>query len=184
MKDIKTWELLYSEELFSASPWVRLRKDKIKLPNGRIVDDYYTIELPEYVMVYAKRDKGEALFMRQYKHALGSITLTLPTGCLEDGELPLECAKREFLEETGYIADKWRSVGSFLIDGNKGCGKVHFFIAEELKKIAEPVADDMEESEILFMPVNSVMEAIYKGEINILATASLIAIAANQDAGK
>lgn len=176
---LKSWELLSSKELFAALPWVKVHIDKIKLPNGRIVDDYYRVEFPEYVMVYAQRDDGKILFERQYKHALGSITLALPTGCLEDGELPLEAGKRELLEETGYIANKWRCIGSFLVDGSKGCGKVHFYIAQELVKIAEPVEDDMEESEINFLEPESLMQAILNGEIPLLATVALVALVSN-----
>jgi|Deesub1362A_J573_1020465.scaffolds.fasta_scaffold00073_82 ADP-ribose pyrophosphatase len=178
-KVLKKWEVLSTEELFAAPPWVRVFTDRIRLPSGRIVPDYYRVELPEYAMVFAQTDDGKVLFERQYKHALGRITLALPTGCVEKGESPIETAKRELLEETGYKANKWRFVGSFLVDGNKGCGKAHFYIAEKLEKVADPVNDDAEESEILFMPINSIMKAILNGEISLLATAALLAISTN-----
>lgn len=69
-------------------------------------------------------------------------------------------AKREFLEETGYIANKWRFVNSFIVDGNKGCGKAYFYIAEGLEKFAEPIADDMEESEIVFIEPELLLKAV------------------------
>lgn len=179
MKDIKNWELLESRELFAAPPWVRLWIDRIKLPGGRIVDDYYRVDLQEYVVIFARGDNGDVLLQRQYKHALKDVVLSLPGGCLDNGELPLEGAKREFLEETGYIAHDWKYAGNFLVDGNKGCGKVNFFIAEKLEKVAEPVEDDTEETENLFMPVNLVLNAVRNGDIPMLAAVSLIAIATN-----
>lgn len=154
-------------------------KDKIRLPNGRIVDDYYSIELPEYVVIYAQKGDGKILFERQYKHALGSITLAVPGGCIENGELPIDAAKREFLEETGYIANKWRFVNSFIVDGNKGCGKAYFYIADGLKKFAEPIADDMEESEIVFIEPELLLKAVLNGGILMLPTAALVAIASH-----
>lgn len=56
-------------------------------------------------MIYAQRDEDNKILLeRQYKHALGFVSLTLPTGCLEEWETPIEAGKRELLEETGYSA--------------------------------------------------------------------------------
>lgn len=179
---IQPWKLLSSHERFLAPPWVTVHVDKIKLPSGRIVDDYYRIQLPEYVMIYAQRDTdNKVLLERQYKHALGAISLSLPTGCLEAWESPIDAGKRELLEETGYSACEWRFVGSFLVDGNKGCGRAHFFIARGLEKVAEQVEDDMEESEIVFMEPDALIKAVLHGEIPFLATAALVAIASHQN---
>ncbi|MBU0477597.1 NUDIX hydrolase [bacterium] len=178
-KKVQPWQLLSTKELFAVSPWIKVYEDTIKLPSGRIVEDYYRIALPEYAMIYAQRKDGKVLFERQYKHGLGKITLVLPAGALEKGERAIETAKRELLEETGYQAGRWKYVGSFLVNGNKGCGRAHFFIAKELEKISEPVIDDMEEPEIVFISEHSIMKAIFNGEISTLATASLVAIATN-----
>lgn len=180
-KKLRPWKLLSSQERFSAPPWVKIHVDKVKLPSGRIVDDYYRIQLPEYVMIYAQRDEDNKILLeRQYKHALGFVSLILPTGCLEEWETPIEAGKRELLEETGYSAREWRFVGSFLVDGNKGCGRAHFFIARGLEKVADQVKDDMEESEIVFIEPDVLIKAVLRGEIPLLATAALIAIATHQ----
>lgn len=180
-KKLQPWKLLSSYERFSAPPWVKVHVDKIKLPSGRIVDDYYRIQLPEYVMIYAQRDADNKILLeRQYKHAVGSISLTLPTGCLEEWETPIDAGKRELLEETGYSAREWQSVGSFLVDGNKGCGRAHFFIARGLEKVADQIKDDMEETEIVFIEPDVLIKAVLRGAIPFLATAALIAIAAHQ----
>lgn len=181
---IQSWELLATNCSFTASPWVGVYRDTVRLPSGRIVEDYYRIQLPEYVMIYAQRDDRKVLLQQQYKHALGAVSLSLPTGCLENTELPLEAGKREFLEETGYIAHQWRFLGRFLVDGNKGCGRVHFYIAQQLEKRAEPVEDDMEETEIVFMEPKALIHAIGNGEIPLLATAALVSIATHPFLGK
>ena len=143
------------------------------------MNDFYGIKLPEYAIIYAKDNDGKILFVRQYQHALGSVSLILPTGSLEEGEQPLKAARQELLEETGYTAGIWQSVGSFVVDGNKGCTKSHFFIAKGLRKVAEPVVDDMEESKIVFVSDESVIRSVLGGEISTLASASLAAIATN-----
>lgn len=116
----------------------------------------------------------------QYKHALGFVFPTLPTGCLEEWETPIEAGKRELFEETGYSARDWRFVGSFLVDGDKGCERAHFFIARGLEKVADQVKDDMEEAEIVFIDPDVLIKAVLRGKISILATAALIAIATHQ----
>jgi len=55
--------------------------------------------------------------------------LQLPAGYLEDGEEPEACARRELLEETGYVADEWESLGAYCPDGNRGFGQAPFFLA-------------------------------------------------------
>jgi ADP-ribose pyrophosphatase len=126
-KQLNNWELLSREEVFVGFPWIRVHKDTIRLPSGRVVNDFYWIELPEYTIIYAQDKDGKILFVRQYQHALGRVSIVLPTGSLEEGEQPLKAAQQELLEETGYTAGIWRSVGSFVVDGNKGCTKFAFF---------------------------------------------------------
>lgn len=176
-KNIEPWKLVSSKTVFSAKPWVELFVDKVKLPSGRVVDDYYRIALPDYAMVCARDKEGRFLLQRQYRHALSKVTISFPTGCMEEGETPLETAKREFLEETGYWARMWESKGSYMQDGNKGCGTAHFFIAEELEKVADPEEDDMEETEIIFIEPNKVAELIINGEIQLVSTVALLSIA-------
>ena len=55
------WELLTSRNVLSAAPWVNVYIDNIRLPSGRVVDDFYRIELPEHVMVYAHKKDGSVL---------------------------------------------------------------------------------------------------------------------------
>src|SRR3989338_5318640 len=79
---IEPWQVLSSQKLFSAPPWIKVYVDKIKLPNGSIVEDFYRVGLPEYVMIFAKNEDGKILFLRQYRHAVNKIILALPTGSI------------------------------------------------------------------------------------------------------
>lgn len=180
--EIRKWELIDSREVFSAEPWIRVYADSVRLPGGKIVDDYYRIDLPEYAMIYALGRDGKVLLERIYKHAIGEISFVLPTGCIEKDEQPVETAKRELLEETGYRAHKWTYIGSFVVDGNKGSGKGYFFIAEEIEKVDEPQNDEMEEAEIVFWKPELAMEYVLKSKTAELATAALLALATNPHA--
>jgi ADP-ribose pyrophosphatase len=78
-KDIKKW-LLLDEEDVSPSPWFPVKKHTVQLANGNIVDDYYFSPLGDVVMVLAITTQNEVVLVKQYKHALGEITLELPGG--------------------------------------------------------------------------------------------------------
>lgn len=181
---IRPWHVLSTRKIFSAPPWIKVYVDKIKLPGGRIVEDYYRVGMPEYVMIFARNEDGEILFLRQYRHAVNKIVLALPTGSIEQGESPDIAARREFLEETGYQATVWNYIGSFVVDGSKGCGRAHFYIAEKLEKIADPVEDDMEETETLFLSERLAVKAVLDGKAPSLATTALVAIATNSNFNK
>ena len=178
-RKVMKWDTVESRVVFSADPWVKVHIDVVRLPAGRIVDDYFRVELPEYVMIYAQREDGKVLIERMYKHAIGDVSLVLPTGCIEKDEDPLDAAKRELLEETGYKADIWNYVGSFVVDGNKGSGKGYFYCAEELERVSDPVEDDMEIAEIEFVEPATAVETMLKTKTSELASTALIALASN-----
>ena len=178
-RKLQKWKTLKRKEVFSAQPWVKLFCDTVKLPGGRIIDDFYGVELPAFAMVCAQNEKGEMLFVRQYKHALGEVTLLFPTGFIETDESPEKAAKRELLEETGYTAGSMSFVGTFLKDGTRGCGRAYFFLAKNLKKKAKPVSDDMEISELVFMSVDETWKAIRDGKISLISVVTLVALITN-----
>ncbi|MCG6534960.1 MAG: NUDIX hydrolase [Syntrophales bacterium LBB04] len=176
---LQKWETLSSEVVYRAQHWFTIVKDVVKLPNDRIVEDYYRIEAPEYILIYAKSHDGKVLVERQYKHGIGSITTTFPAGFIDDDESPLDAAKRELIEETGFRASTWKTMGSYVIDGTRHYGTAHYFMAEDLERVSEPMLNDMEQIEIDFLPVDGLMELIAQGSISLLPGVAIIAMATN-----
>lgn len=178
-KKIEPWEILKSQELFVAPPWIKLSVQHVRLPNGKMVDDYYQINLPEYAVVFAQTTDGRVIMERQYKNGVGKISFVLPGGLIEDGEDPLVTAKREFFEETGYVADDWQSLGSFVPNANYGCGKAHLFMAQGAKQVTEPNSRDLEDIEIVLMKLEEIRDAFRNGDIVTMSTMATIALATN-----
>jgi len=79
---------------------LRLRKDRIELPDGRTIDDYYVRESRGFVVIFATTPDRRVVLVRQYKHGIGRVLLELPAGAIDPGETPLQTAQREFTEET------------------------------------------------------------------------------------
>jgi ADP-ribose pyrophosphatase len=175
-----SWKCLSRKEVYDGLPWLRVFVDTVRLPSGRVVEDFHQIEAPDFAMVCARRADGKILLERQYKYAAGKVTYCLPGGCVAPRETPLKTAKREFLEETGYRASKWIRVGTFPVDSTRGCGRGHFYIADALEKVAEPVDDDMEDVEVIFLSPSAVMKAILKSGISSISSIALILLATNQ----
>jgi ADP-ribose pyrophosphatase len=162
------WSTVDRREIYRADPWVHLSKETVELPDGRIVEDYHQLRLPDFVAVVAIREDGTILMLRQYKHGPRAVTTTLPGGLVEAEEAALEAAKRELLEETGYGSENWSHLGSFTVHGNLGAGKGHYFFADQVRPLFAPHAGDLEEMSVLALSLREVKEAVRNGEINLL----------------
>ncbi len=115
--------------------------------------------------------RNEVLALWRYRHGTGKVELGLPSGRIEKGERPLEAAKRELLEETGFQAGKWLELGVFTVDGNQGLGKAHFWFGKELEKIKLAESGDLEEMKIDFMKVGKLGLHLKSGDISTMAGA-------------
>ena len=97
----KKWSVLESDYVLN-TPWITVRKDKIQQPQGTIVDDFYVLEYPNWITVIAITEDGHYVMERQYRHGIMATCYELCGGAVDDGEDPVETAKRELLEETGF----------------------------------------------------------------------------------
>ena len=93
------WTIESSEYLFRR-PWLTVRRDTVRLPDGRVNPEFYVLEYPTWVNIIAVTDTGDMVLVRQYRHGLGQTRFELCAGVVEPGETPLEGARRELLEET------------------------------------------------------------------------------------
>lgn len=100
------WKILSSEYLLKTK-WLTVRKDYVRMPSGVEMDDYYVLEYPDWINVIAITKEGKFVIERQYRHGIQSVDFEICAGTVEKGENPLEAAKRELLEETGYSGGKW-----------------------------------------------------------------------------
>jgi ADP-ribose pyrophosphatase len=176
---LEPWKVLQDREVFKAPPWIKVSVQTVELPDGKLVDDYYRIDLGQYIVVYAQTSERHVIVERQYKHGLGEVTLTMPSGSIEGDESPLVAAQRELLEETGYVSDEWQSMGSFVVNGNQRCAQAHYFTAANAHKVAEPNSGDLEAIQILLMSPGEVLEALRAGGFRLLSSSMAVALMMN-----
>lgn len=131
----KKWEILKSEYLIRR-PWLTARKDCIKMPNGQINDEFYVLEYPDWANVIAITEDGLFVMERQYRHGLGITAYEISAGVCEEGEDPMDAAKRELLEETGYAGGKWSRIMTISQNTSTSSNLCHCFLAEGVRKVA------------------------------------------------
>lgn len=145
-----TWKVLDREYIIKR-PWLTARRDKVQLPDGRIIEEYYVLEYPDWVNVIAITKDGEFVMERQYRHALGVNSIELPCGVMEEGETPIEAAQRELLEETGYAGGEWSKLMTIAPNPGSMNNQTHCFLAVGVEKIANQSLDATEDLTVHLM---------------------------------
>ena len=158
------WETISSEYLFRR-PWLTVRHDKVRLPDGRINPDFYVLEYPDWVNIIAITADGEFVMERQYRHGLDKTCYELAAGVVEDGETPLEAARRELEEETGYGGGEWKEL--MLISGNPSTTSnlTHCFLAVGVEKVSAQHLDSTEDLSVCLLALDQVRQLLVSDKI-------------------
>lgn len=173
MKEHKVWKTLRRTLLLDRSPWLKVYADDIELPTGELVQGYIHMHTPGYAMIVPLNEKGEIGLIRSYKRGVDDIDIQPPAGVLEE-DLPLETARRELLEETGCQAQTWHALGNVVLSGNYGAGRAYFYLATECHQVQAPDPGDLEEQELIWLPVEEVYRLYEQGRFQQMgATAAL-----------
>jgi len=157
--------------------FLRVEAHTVELPDGQVIHDWSWVITPDFVNVVLVEAEGAFVCFRQTKYAVAGTSLAVVGGYLEPGEDPLAAAQREVLEETGYAASAWHSLGRYAVDGNRGAGTAHLFLATGGRKVAEIDADDLEEQEVLLLSQAEVKAALLAGEFKVVPWAAAVGLA-------
>lgn len=161
---MKKWKII-SSKMALDEKWFRVRKDKVRLPSGKIIDDYYLWISPDVCKIVAITKEGKYILEKKYDHGIGEISMNFPAGIIEKGESPLKAAKRELEEETAYISQDIKLIGKLSADITKRTGDFYIFLAQDSRPTGKKSLDVTEEIDILFKSKREVLELIKKGKI-------------------
>ncbi len=166
---VRKKELIYEGRIF------KLMKEEVILDNG-IETQLDIIRHPGAAAIVPAYGYDKIILIKQYRHAIGEYIWEIPAGTFNADEDPLECAKRELLEETGYRAEFWEKLGEITPVPAYSDERIHVYFAANLVQEKQ----DLDEDEILqvhMLKVPDVLEMIKKGEIKDSKTIASIFMA-------
>ena len=162
---LQPWRVNKSEYVLS-DRWLKVRADECYTEEGVKIAPYYVLEYPDWVFMVVINEAKEVLITQQYRHGAGRILYELPAGTVEkEDKSPLETAKRELLEETGYQGD-FNYIGPVFPNAATYNNNLHVFLVKNPIKKKEPDDDPTEKLNFHFVPINDVWKMIESGEFN------------------
>ena len=135
------------------------------MPSGHIVEDYYVLEYPDWVNAVAVTEDNKIIMVYQYRHAAQIVSLEIPGGVIEPGELPHEGLQRELLEETGYLFNNFELLCSVYANPSTANNQTHCYLARGGKKIQEQSLDEQEEIIVETFTIDEVKTLLAENKI-------------------
>ena len=152
--DPQPWQVLERTYLFKRPPWLTLRKDHVRLPNGAEIPEYWISEYPDWVNVVAVTTENELVLVRQYRPGLAKVHFELPAGIVDPQDASLEAAaRRELAEETGYGGGNWSTLTTLSANPSLQTNLSHAFLAEGVALACRPNTEPTEDLRVHLVPV-------------------------------
>lgn len=158
----KKWKLLSSKLAFE-SKYLTIEDRSYELPDGKQVDGYFHLSRPDYVLIVAVNDQNEIAIEQQYRRGVDEFVYELPAGWIDKEESPVNAAKRELKEETGFIGIGDSAVEIYPQPGF--CSMKAFVVILKINGMGETSLDDDENIKVKMMDIKNVELMIKNGEI-------------------
>ena len=148
------WELLSTEHIVQ-DQWIDFRKSAYRYPDGRVFEPFYSYSRRDYTVIVASDEAGRYLCVRQFRQGIREVTTEFPAGGIEqsDGleygnkaaaENALDCARRELMEETGFVSDQWTHLITIPANATISDNYAYVFLAENCRKAGSQHLDETE----------------------------------------
>ena len=157
---IKPWKILESHYLHK-----NVRIDKCELPDGKVIEGF-VLEYGDWATILALTKQQDVVLVRQYRHGAQKVILELPGGAMEAGEQsPLQAARRELLEETGYTSDTFIQIGCVSPNPANQTNLIYSFLALDAYPAGNQYLDETEDIEVELKPLEEVITMAKKSEL-------------------
>ena len=152
-----------TRQILYECPWLTLYKDRIQLPDGSILPNYHVVEFLHAVGVLVENDQHQLLFEQVYRYPTGRLEWEIPAGAVDEAEDPLETARREVYEETGYETHSHRLIFTYF--PNDGNSSQRFYLIHCQAGAQTGVVDRGEIKTYRWMDSAKIFRMIESGEL-------------------
>ncbi len=162
MQPTNPWETYGQREVYR-NPWMSVVEYQVRRPDGQT--GIYGVVYPgDNAAVVALDQDDKVCMIGEFVYPLQCYEVMIPSGRVEDGETPLQCAQRELAEETGITADRWDPLGRYHLSSGISPQTSHIFIASDLH-FGVPQPEGTELLHIERRPLREVALSCLQGEI-------------------
>ncbi len=158
----RAWRVMKSEP----GPDLRIfksRYDWIENPRNKKVLQAFILQASDWVNVVALTPEEKIVTVSQFRFGVRRLSLEIPAGLVDPGEVPLEAAQRELAEETGYTAAEWKSLGWSFANPAFLNNRAHHFLATNVRRTQPPQLEDGEDITSAELTLDEVRRAIQAG---------------------
>jgi ADP-ribose pyrophosphatase len=147
-------------KLLGASWRVRFFEDLLKVKNEKW--GFARFEIPDFALAVATRSDGRVPLVKQYRNGAADLIWEFPAGFLEEGETPIRCIKREFVEEIGHVLEKPKFVTSVFVSPGRTNQKAHIFSGAVGERTGQDL-DDGEDVLVKFVTRGTALKLLKRG---------------------
>ena len=165
MTELKAWQQVSSEYLVQEN-WFKFRRDHVRKSNGEIMPAYYVLEYTNWASVFPITTDGKVVLVRQYRYGTGQWSLEVPGGIMDAHEThPMEAAKRELLEETGYSCAEIIQTAVVAPNPATANNYMYCFLATGCQLTHNQKFDEHEELEVLLVSMEELKTMLRENKI-------------------
>lgn len=162
---IEPWQTV-SEELVQATNIFDLYQTKMRLESENHEASFSVLKVPDWINVMALTEDEQVILVEQFRYGIEEPTMELAGGVCDKGEAPLETAKRELLEETGYATEDWVYLGKVSSNPAMQDNYTHSYLAINCTKVSEQKLDGNERINVHLLPIQDFLDSVYQGIIH------------------
>ena len=158
------WKKISSKKVFE-DRWFKARADACQFPDGRIIDPYYVVELPNWANAVVVTPNNEIVLVKQYRYPVNAVTLELPGGVINEGEDPMVAALRETQEETGYTSNQIQLICKTAPNPAINDNTAYFYLIENAVPTAHTNPDFFEDIEVVLYSKKDLIQLLQQNKI-------------------
>ena len=159
------WSVIKDKKVYG-TPIFSLHELELKSDDTEVDHPFYILKAPEWINVIALTKENKIVLVEQYRAGVDEVTLEIPGGMVDENENPLDAAKRELLEETGYKSSNWQQIGKTSSNPAILNNFTHLFVAKDCEFTGSQKQDGSEDIDFHVIPFDEFLELVQNGTVH------------------